>query len=256
MPQQRARVFLVDGSAFVYRAFFAVAPSFNSAGCTTHAISGFISLILKLLKQHQPDYLAVVLDCERPTFRHEIFPEYRGNRRPLPATLKPQLPYIHRILEALGIAYLEFPGFEADDVISTLCHATKGENPEFIIVSRDKNLMQLVNERVRLFDSFEGRWVGIPEVIARFGVEPDRVTQVLALTGDSTDNIPGVNGIGEKTAIALIRRFDSLEVLYDNLDRLQHAQVRSVARVRKALESGKALAFLSRNWQPRQETCP
>ena len=246
MTLRRPRLFLIDGNSYIYRAFFALPPTVNSAGFPTNAIYGFINFMLKLLKRHQPEYLAVVLDAGRQTFRKQMFADYKSNRREAPTSLISQLPYIRRALEALNVLMIELEGYEADDLIGTLCATLCGENCDLIVVSSDKDLMQLVTDEIRLFDSTQERWIGRREVIARFGVEPHRVTEVLGLMGDAVDNIPGVKGIGKKTAVALMQHFRDLDDLYENLEQLQHTDLRGIAALRKALQNGRETAFLSR----------
>ena len=246
MTPRRPRVFLIDGSSYIYRAFFALPPTVNSAGFPTNAVYGFINFMLKLLKRHQPEYLAVILDAGRETFRNQMFADYKSNRRKAPASLIPQLPYIRRALDALNVPMIELQGYEADDLIGTLCGTLCDQDCDLIVVSSDKDLMQLVTDEIRLFDSMKERWIGMREVITRFGVEPHRVTEILGLVGDAVDNIPGVKGIGEKTAVALMQHFQDLDHLYDNLEQLQQTNLRGVARLRKALQNGREIAFLSR----------
>jgi DNA polymerase I len=246
MTPRRPRLFLIDGSSYIYRAFFALPPTVNSAGFPTNAIYGFINFMLKLLKRHQPEYLAVVLDAGRETFRHEMFADYKSNRREAPATLIPQLPYIRRALDALNVLMIELKGYEADDLIGTLCAMLCDEDCDLIVVSSDKDLMQLVTDKIELFDNMKERWIGMREVITKFGVEPSRVAEVLGLMGDAVDNIPGVKGVGEKTAVALMQHFQDLDHLYNNLEQLQQTRLRGVARLRKALQNGREMAFLSR----------
>ena len=246
MTRPRPRLFLVDGSSYLFRAFFALPPVTSSTGFPTNAIYGFTNLMLKFLKQHRPDFLAVVLDAGRETFRNQMFTDYKANRLEPPIALVRQFPYIRRALEALNVPVFELPGYEADDIIGTLCESLCGEDCELVVVSSDKDLMQLVTKNIKLFDSAKSRWIGAAEVVARFGVEPDRVTEVIGLMGDAIDNIPGVEGIGQKTAMALMQRFHSLEHLFDHLDELETTPVRGAARLRKNLEEGKEAAFLSR----------
>jgi 5'-3' exonuclease len=247
MTPPRPRLFLIDGSSYIYRAFFALPPAFNSAGFPTHGTYGFISFMMKLLKRHQPEYLAVVLDSGRQTFRNQMFVEYKSNRRQAPPDLVRQLPHIRRVLNAMNVVALELQDYEADDLIGTLCATLCDEDCALIVVSSDKDLMQLVSNKVSLFDSVKERWIGEREVIARFGVEPERVPDVLGLMGDAVDNIPGVKGVGRKTASALMQRFRDLEDLYGNLDQLQQTDLRGVTRLREALKDGKETAFLSRD---------
>ena len=241
------RLFLIDGSSYIYRAFFALPPAANSAGFPTNATYGFITFMMKLLKRHRPEYLAVVLDAGHQTFRHQMFVDYKSNRRQAPANLVLQLPHIRRVLDALNVVALELEHYEADDLIGTLCATLCDESCDLIVVSSDKDFMQLVTNKVSLFDNVKERWIGPHEVIARFGVEPDRVPEVLGLMGDVVDNIPGVKGVGQKTAIALMQQFRDLEDLYGSLDHLQQTNLRGVVRLREALQSGKETAFLSRD---------
>jgi DNA polymerase-1 len=244
---QRPRLFLIDGSSYIFRAFHAI-PSMNtSAGLPTNGIFGFINFLLKFLKQYKPEYVVVALDAGRKTFRNHLFAGYKGNRPEPPAALLPQLPYFRRVLEGLNLALLELPGYEADDIIATLCNTLCNEDCNLVVVSSDKDLMQLVTDGIRLLDGARDRWMGVAEVEIKFGVGPDKVIQVMGLMGDAVDNIPGVKGIGEKTAIALIQQFDTLENLFNRLDEVETLTLRGAARVRRNLEDGKEIAFLSRD---------
>ena len=247
MTGRPPRLFLIDGSSYIYRAFFALPPAVNSAGFPINATYGFISFMMKLMKRHQPDYLAVVLDAGRQTFRNQIFVEYKRNRRQIPNGLVLQLPHIRRVLDAFNVTALELQNYEADDLIGTLCAILCDQHCDLIVVSSDKDLMQLITNTISLFDSAKERWIGANEVMARFGVEPERVPEVLGLMGDVVDNIPGIKGVGRKTAIALMQQFRNLEDLYGNLDRLQQSNLRGVPRLREALQAGKETAFLSRD---------
>ena len=239
-------MFLIDGSSYIFRAFYATPVLNNSTGLPTNAVFGFTNLLLKFLKQYRPEYVAVALDAGRETFRKQIFAGYKGNRLATPAGLLPQLPYFPRVLEGLNLRLLELPGYEADDIIATLCDTLCNEDCNLVVVSNDKDLMQLVTDDIRLLDSTRDRWSGVAEVESKFGVGPNRVIQVMGLMGDPVDNIPGVKGIGEKTAIALIQQFDTLENLFDRLDEVETLALRGATRVRKILELGKEIAFLSR----------
>jgi DNA polymerase-1 len=243
---ERPRLFLIDGSSYIFRAFYATPVLNNSTGLPTNAVFGFTNLLLKFLKQYRPEYVAVALDTGRETFRKQIFAGYKGNRPATPAGLLPQLPYFRRVLEGLNLRLLELPGYEADDIIATLCDTLCNEDCNLVVVSNDKDLMQLVTDDIRLLDSTRDRWSGVAEVESKFGVGPNRVIQVMGLMGDPVDNIPGVKGIGEKTAIALIQQFDTLENLFNRLDEVETLALRGATRVRKILELGKEIAFLSR----------
>lgn len=241
----RPRLFLIDGSSYIFRAFFALPQVYNSSGLPTNAVFGFINTIIDLIKQHRPDFVVIALDAERKNFRHQLFSSYKANRSEPPAELIPQLPYVRRVLQSLGIPMIELAGYEADDVIGTLCRLS-ADACDCVIVSGDKDLMQLVDERVQLFDGAKNRWIGRTEVRNKFGVHPEQVVEVMGLTGDAVDNIPGVNGIGPKTASRLIRHFHTLEDLFDRLPDVEQLNLRGANRIRELLEEGKAQAFLSR----------
>jgi 5'-3' exonuclease len=241
------RLFLIDGSSYIFRAFFAIPPLSNAAGLPTNAIFGFTNILLKLLKQHRPEYVVVALDAGRETFRNEMFADYKSNRPEAPAELVPQFPYFRKVLDALNLPLLELPGYEADDIIATLCGTMSGKGCQVVVVSSDKDLMQLVTDGIRLLDSAKDRWIGAEQVKDKFGVAPEQVIEVMGLMGDPVDNIPGVKGIGEKTAIALIQQFQTLENLFDHLDEVEQMKLRGAARVRNILAEGKESAFLSRD---------
>jgi len=246
MAAGQASLYLIDGSSYIFRAFFALPALSNSSGLPTHAIYGFTNMTLKFLKQYQPEYLAVVLDAGRETFRNEIYHAYKGNRPEAPADLIPQFPYIRKVLDALRVRVLELEGFEADDIIATLADHFSSQGVEVVIASGDKDLMQLVRNGIKLLDSAKEKWIGLEEVEEKFGVQPQRVTEVMGLMGDPVDNIPGVKGIGEKTAAALIQKYETLENLFNHLDELETVGLKGAVRIRKALLEGKEKAFLSR----------
>lgn len=205
-------LYLLDGSSYIYRAYYGIRDLATSGGMPTNAVFGFTRLLLGLLQEQRPDYLAVVFDRPREeTFRRELYPAYKANRDATPADLLAQLPYIKQLLQALNIPALEAPGFEADDVIATLARRSAAAGVQVTVVTGDKDLLQIVDERISLLDTLKAQRSGPQEVIERFGVAAERVADVLGLAGDSSDNIPGVPGIGEKTAAELVQRFGSLE---------------------------------------------
>lgn len=206
------QLYLLDGSSYIYRAYYGIRDVATVGGMPTNAVLGFTRMLLSLLQENRPDYLAVVFDPPREgTFRREIYPAYKANRDAMPEELIPQIPYIRKVLHALNIPSLEAPGFEADDVIATLARRYAGEGAEVTVVTGDKDLLQIVGERICLLDTMKEKRSGPQEVLERFGVPPERVADVLGLAGDSGDNIPGVPGIGEKTASGLVQRYGSLE---------------------------------------------
>jgi ribonuclease HI len=206
------QLYLLDGSSYIYRAYYGIRDLATSGGLPTNAVFGFTKMLLGLLQENRPDYLAVVFDRPREeTFRREIYPEYKTNRDAVPEDLASQIPYIRRILKSLNIPALEAPGFEADDVIATLSRRYAAEGIEVTVVTGDKDLMQIVGDGIGLLDTMKDKRSGPRDVLERFGVPPERVPDVLGLAGDTSDNIPGVPGIGEKTATELVKRFGSLE---------------------------------------------
>lgn len=239
----RKKVIVIDGHALSYRAYFAIRPLSDSKGRMTNAIYGFIQMLLKILREEKPDYLAVAFDTGRPTFRHQIFTEYKANRARMPEDMRVQMDLIKELVKALGFPIVEAEGYEADDCMGTLAKGLS-KDVDVVLVTGDKDVLQLVEDgRIRVIAPQRGisEIVTYDEagVINRFGVPPDLVVDVLALAGDSSDNVPGVKGIGEKTAVELIKRFGSLENLYENLDKVEE-------RIAKKLLEGKESAFLSR----------
>ena len=219
-------MFLIDGSSYIYRAFFALPPLSNSKGFPTNAILGFTNMILKILRDKKPDYVAVVFDAPGPTFRHEVFGNYKANRPPMPENLRPQVPHIKEVVKALRLPLLEEQGYEADDLIGAITKKIAREELETIIVSGDKDLMQLITPKVSMYDPMKDKTFQIPEVVERFGVPPEKVTEVMGLCGDTADNIPGVPGIGEKTAARLIQEFGSIEELLKNVEKVKQTKIR------------------------------
>ncbi|HRU23900.1 MAG TPA: DNA polymerase I [Candidatus Latescibacteria bacterium] len=226
------RLYLLDGTALVYRAYFAFIrnPLINSKGENTSAPFGFVSALLKIVREEAPDYLAVVFDSAQPTFRHERFPAYKATRERMPEELVAQLPRIDQIVEAFGVPIVRLDGFEADDLIGTL--AVQGQNAglDVTIVTGDKDLMQLVNNRVTILAPGKTRneWerIGPEEVVARWGVSPEQIRDLLGLMGDSSDNIPGVPKVGEKTAVELLKKYGSLDAVLEAAPEIQKPMVR------------------------------
>lgn len=215
---QPKTLYLIDGSAYIYRAFFALPALNNSKGLQTNAVYGFTTMLLKILRQRQPDGLVVAFDEKGPTLRHQEFKEYKAQRPPMPEGMSEQIPYIHRVVEALNIPDVRQAGYEADDLIGTLAHRAEQVGYDVVIVTGDKDMFQLLTPHVRIYDPVKDKWFGESECRERFGVEPARVVEVMGLMGDSTDNIPGVEGIGEKTAMKLIAQFGTIEELLRRVD--------------------------------------
>ncbi|HEY7533648.1 MAG TPA: 5'-3' exonuclease H3TH domain-containing protein, partial [Nitrospiraceae bacterium] len=214
----RPVLYLIDASGYIYRAFFALPPLNNSKGLQTNAVYGFTTMLLKILREKKPAGLVVAFDEKGATLRHQEFKEYKAQRPPMPEGMSAQLPYIHRIVDALNIASVRQAGYEADDLIGTLARKAEQAGYDVVIVTSDKDMFQLLTVHVRIYDPVKDKWSGEAECHERFGVEPVRVIEIMGLMGDSTDNIPGVRGIGEKTAIKLITQFGTIEELLRRVD--------------------------------------
>ena len=208
----RPRLYLVDGYSNIFRAYYAIRNLSNSRGEPTNAVYGFVQMLRKMLREDKPELVGVALDLGK-TFRNDKFEGYKANRTPMPEDLQSQIPWIRRALEAYRIPALELQGFEADDVLGTIAHRATAQGYDVVLVSADKDLMQLVGPHVSLFHTGRNKMYGPAEVEEDFGVPPEKVADVLALMGDSIDNIPGVPGIGEKGAKGLIKEYGSLEEL-------------------------------------------
>ena len=211
-------VFLVDGSGYIFRAYHALPPlNRKSDGLQVNAVLGFCNMLWKLLRDMKPEdkptHLAVIFDKSEHTFRNELYKDYKAHRPDAPADLIPQFPLIREAVRAFDIPCLEMLGFEADDLIATYARQACEVGANVTIVSSDKDLMQLVNDCVIMYDTMKDKKIGVAEVIEKFGVPPDKVIEVQSLIGDSTDNVPGVPGIGVKTAAQLIGEFGDLETL-------------------------------------------
>lgn len=234
------RLVLVDGSASVYRAFHALPPLSNSAGLPTHAVLGFTTMLLKLVREEEPQALAVAFDGPGPTTRHREFPAYKANRPAMPDTLVAQIPFVHRVVDALRVPRLMIPGEEADDILGTVAVRAAAQAYDVRVVTSDKDLLQLVGERIVVRDPLTPKTSGPLEVETRYGIAPGQVPDLLALMGDSSDNIPGVPGVGEKTARDLLRRFGSLE------EALTHAAEVERPKLREALAAHAEQATLAK----------
>ena len=235
---------LVDASSSIFRAFFAL-PSFgNSKGVPTNATLGFTTMLQKVLRDTQPDYVVVVWDSPGPKRRQQLSPDYKATRDATPEDLRAQFPWIRKIVDALGLANMEYEGEEADDVIATLTRKGRALGLDVLIVSTDKDLMQLVGEHVALLDTMKDRRLGPSDVQERFGVPPAQLLDLRALVGDSSDNIPGVRGIGQKTAAKLIAEFGSLDALLEGAERISAAGQRE--KVLAGVEDARLSRELSR----------
>ena len=232
--------YLVDGSSYIFRAFFGVRQLSTSKGFPTNALYGFINMLQKVIREEKPDYLVVAFDSPDKTFRHKIYPDYKANREAPPEELAKQFPYFEPLVQAYGLSSVRRPGFEADDIIGTLAKKGTQEELEVVIVSGDKDMMQLISPNVYMLDTMKNKKFMDKEVVEKFGVQADKVVEVMGLMGDSSDHIPGVAGIGPKIAAELIQKFGSIESLYKQIDEVEKK------KVKEKLEHNKENAFMSR----------
>ncbi len=232
--------YIIDGNSYIYRAFYAIRGLSTSTGLPTNAVFGFANMLLKVIKDKTPDLLAIVFDPKGPTRRHGEYKEYKAHRPPMPRDLIPQVPYIHKLVEAFRIPVFVIDGQEADDVIATLARDAESRGMDITIVTGDKDLLQLVGPRIQIYDTLKEKIYGPADVEERFSVPPDRVVEIMGLMGDASDNIPGVPGIGEKTAKVLIEQYGTI----DNL--LAHARDITKPKLKQSLVENADLARLSR----------
>lgn len=233
-------LYLIDGTAYIYRGYHALPGLSNSKGIPTNAILGFTNILHKLMNEKKPEYALILFDAKGKTFRHDLYEAYKANRPPMPEELSVQIPYIKEIVNGFRLPVLEMAGYEADDLIGTM--AALGERSGFsiVMVSGDKDLMQLVNTNRLMYDPMKDLWIDEAHVLKTAGVSPDKITDMMGLCGDSSDNIPGVPGIGKKTAPELIQAYGSLEKLFDNISAITRK------KLHENLVENREKAFLSR----------
>jgi len=238
-------VFLVDGSSYLHRAYHAIGRLSNSKGFPTNVVLGFTKMLLKLLQEKHPRYIAIVFDAKGPTFRHEIYEEYKANRPPMPEDLAVQIPLVKKVIEALNIKMLEVEGYEADDIIGTLARKCQEQGHEVIMVTGDKDFRQLISPMAIMWDTMKDKVTGFQSLKTEYGLDPSQFIDVMGLSGDSSDNIPGVPGIGEKTAIKLIKEFGSLEKVLESIDLIKGKKLKENLRenVESALLSKKLVTI-------------
>ncbi|MCM8803940.1 MAG: DNA polymerase I [Candidatus Omnitrophica bacterium] len=234
------KIYLIDGSAIIYRSFYALPDFKTSTGFATNAIYGFVSTLLKILKEKRPEYIAVFFDMAVPTFRHKTFDKYKEKRKPMPDELSGQISKIKEIINSFGIKYIEKEGYEGDDLIGSFVEKLKDENCEIFIIGSDKDILQLIDENVFVINPTNYQIIDKKWVIERYGFYPEKIVDFIGLKGDISDNIPGVPGIGEKTAILLLKKFNSVEEIYDNLEKIENE------KLREKLKKYKEIAFLSK----------
>lgn len=238
---KKKEVFLIDGSAYIYRAFHAIKPLNNSSGLPTHAVYGFTSTLRRILREKEPEYLAVAFDTKGPVFRHKISADYKANRPPMPEDLVPQIPYIHKMVAAYKLLSMSVDELEADDLIASAARLLVEQGCKVVIVSGDKDLLQLVSEDITLWDPMNDRLMDVAAVEEKYGLKPEQLLDYLSLTGDSADNIAGVPGVGPKTAQKLLAEYKTLDGLYEQIDSLKKS------KMKERLIAHKTDAFLSRD---------
>ena len=224
MPQELPKkgdpqtIYVIDISSYVFRAYHALPPLSNSKGEPTHAVSGVASMLLKLLREREPSHVVVAMDSRGKSFRKDLYEPYKANRPPAPPDLHQQMVRVREIAQAWGMSPIEAPGFEADDIIATLVSQARDKGLRVVIVSADKDLLQLVGPDVSMYDTMRDKVFGPDETREKLGVEPGQVRDLLALMGDSSDNVPGVPSVGQKTAAKLLAEYGSFDGIYENLE--------------------------------------
>ncbi|MEZ5313366.1 MAG: 5'-3' exonuclease H3TH domain-containing protein, partial [Thermoanaerobaculia bacterium] len=216
----RKKLVLIDGFHNIFRAFYAIRSLSNSKGVPTNAVYGFVQTLRKIVRDEKPDLVGVAWDLSDQTVRTEKFADYKANRAPMPEELRPQIPLIQRAIEGFRIPRLELENYEADDVMGTLSAKAAAAGYDVLLVTADKDMMQLVGEHVKLFHTGRNKLYDVAGIVEDFGLPPEKVADVLALMGDAVDNVPGVPGIGEKGAKTLIAEYGSVENLLENADKL------------------------------------
>ena len=241
-----AKLVLIDGHSILNRAFYGVPDLSNSAGLHTNAVYGFLNILFKILEEETPEYLMVAFDVKAPTFRHEMYKEYKGTRKPMPEELRQQVPVMKEVLTAMGIKIVELPGYEADDVLGTLAKQNEAKGMEVSLVSGDRDLLQIASEHIKIrIPKTKGGKTEIEDyyakdVEAKYQVNPLQFIELKALMGDTADNIPGVPKVGEKTATDLMVQFGSLDGIYEHIEEVTKKSIK------ESLIQNKELAELSR----------
>lgn len=239
-------LYLIDGSSYIYRAYHAIRGLSNSKGFPTNAIFGFTNMLIKIIREKRPEALCIVFDSPVPTERHKLYEQYKAQRPEAPNDLVVQIPHIKEIIRAFRVTAIEMPGYEADDIICTVARRVSEQGMDVFIVSSDKDMMQIVSERVRIFDPMKDVVIDEKTVLERFGLPPERLNELMALTGDAIDNIPGVKGIGEKTAKELLQSAGSIDDLLDNPGAIRKEKLRAlIAENREIIRLSKTLATVN-----------
>ncbi|MFD1176832.1 DNA polymerase I [Paenibacillus puldeungensis] len=247
------KLILIDGNSIIYRAFFAMPPLTNSSGLHTNAVYGFTNMLLRLIHEEQPSHILVAFDAGKVTFRHEGYQDYKGGRDKTPPELSEQFPLMRELLESFGIAWFELPGYEADDIIGTLTKQAEESGREVLVVTGDKDMLQVVSDRVKVALTRKGvsevEPYGPKEIEERYGLKPEQIIDLKGLMGDTSDNIPGVPGIGEKTALKLLHQFGSVESVLAHTDELKGKMKENLVNHADDARMSKQLATIYREVQ-------
>ncbi|UCE71907.1 MAG: DNA polymerase I [Nitrospiraceae bacterium] len=220
-------LYLIDGNSYLYRAFYAIRGLATSEGTPTNAIYGFTTMLMKIIKEKAPDYFAIVFDAPGPTHRHDAYEDYKAHRPGMPDDLKIQVPLIKEVIQAFHIPIIEIPGYEADDILGTLAKRAEKEKLDVYILTGDKDMCQVVSPYVKLYDSMKEKVTGEKEVKEKFGIPPKQFPEIIALMGDASDNIPGAPGVGEKTAVKLLKEFGDLDSIIKNHEQIKNTRARN-----------------------------
>ncbi|MGI6680842.1 MAG: 5'-3' exonuclease [Bdellovibrionota bacterium] len=241
------KIYIIDSSGYIFRAFYAITNLTTKSGFPTNALYGFLKMYIKLLKEADPKYIVSVFDTGEKNFRHALYPEYKANRAKCPDELSVQMPFFRDFVNALGIKVLEKVGFEADDIIATVSDKASSLNMSVEIVSADKDLMQLVGGNVSIFDTMKDKHYDKEEVKAKFGIYPEKIRDYLALVGDSSDNVPGIKGLGPKTATLLLENYENIDKVYSSLSTIENDKsIRGAKSLVKNLLDNKETLLLSK----------
>ena len=244
------RLVLIDGYSLMHRAFYAI-PALSKDGVYTNALFGFFSMLLKVIGEARPDYLIVALDAHAPTFRHDKFADYKAGRKPMPEELRPQMAMLREVLGEIGIHQVELAGYEADDLLGTLSRSAQEQGTESVLVTGDRDSFQLIGEKTRVWFTKKGLTEIedlTPEaLLANYGIRPDQVPDLKGLMGDASDNIPGIAGVGEKTALKLLNEYDKLENVLDNADAIKGKLGERVRAGAQTARLSKELATIDRD---------
>ncbi len=240
------KLFLIDAHAHCYKAFYALQHLTSPDGRPTNAIYGFTGMLLKLLREQKPDYLVAVFDAPGPTFRHDEYADYKAQRKPMPEEMVPQIPIIQEIVRAANVPLVMLDGYEADDVIGTLAHRAAAEGIDVYIATGDKDALQLLDRHVRIFDTKQGAEYTVDDLLEDKGIQPEQVVDMMALSGDTSDNVPGIRGIGPKTALKLIQEYGTLENVFENIEQLKGKSLQQkLAEGREAAEMSRSLVTIN-----------